>query len=342
LQVKRDKYVKFKPERNQRNPMKTRITRYNQYSTHLVKKFGEKVYKLPVNLPGTCPNRDGRVGWGGCIFCDEEGSGFDCLPNTYGVKEQIARNKAFFQKRFKAKKFIIYFQAFTNTYLPLNRFKDNINQAADEDGVVGISVATRPDCVNDRYLDFLFALQEEKKLDINIELGLQTVNYHTLMKINRGHTLAEFIDAVLRIKKYGFETCAHLILNLPWDTCGDAVENARILSALGVEYVKLHSLYIVKGTPLGDLYERGDLEIIPLQEYIERVCSFLAYLDPAVVIQRLVGKGPRESLLFSNWGVSWWLVKQGIEDYLEKHDIHQGKKFDYLNGKAVQDYIKVE
>src|SRR5690606_38912949 len=139
----------------------------------------------------------------------------------------------------------------------------------------------RPDCVNDRYLDFLSELNEEKKFDINIELGLQTVNYHTLAKINRGHGLAEFIDAVLRIKKHGFETCAHLILNLPWDTCEDAVENARILSALGVEYVKLHSLYVVKGTPLGDLYERGEIEIISMKEYVERVCTFLTYLDPA-------------------------------------------------------------
>ncbi|MDD4402885.1 MAG: TIGR01212 family radical SAM protein, partial [Desulfitobacteriaceae bacterium] len=137
--------------------MKT--TRYNQYSTHLVKKFGEKVYKIPVNLPGTCPNRDGRVGWGGCIFCDEEGSGFDCLPNSLGVKEQIAENRGFFLKRFNARKFIIYFQAFTNTYLPLDRFKNNILQAVDEDGVVGISVSTRPDCVNDRYLDFLSDLK---------------------------------------------------------------------------------------------------------------------------------------------------------------------------------------
>lgn len=319
--------------------MKT--TRYNQYSTHLVKKFGEKVYKIPVNLPGTCPNRDGRVGWGGCIFCDEEGSGFDCLPNRLGVKEQIAENRGFFLKRFNAKKFIVYFQAFTNTYLPLDRFKNNILQAVDEDGVVGISVSTRPDCVNDHYLDFLSDLKEEKKLDINIELGLQTVNYHTLAKLNRGHALAEFIDAVLRIKKRGFETCVHLILNLPWDVREDAVENARVLSALGVEYVKLHSLYVVKGTPLGDMYERGEFEIIPMNQYVERVGSFLEYLDPAVVIQRLVGKGPRESLLFSNWGVSWWLIKQGIEEYLEKHDIFQGKKFDYLNGKAVKGFIKI-
>lgn len=314
-----------------------KASRYNQYSDHLVKKFGDKVHKLPVNLPGTCPNRDGRVGWGGCIFCDEEGSGFECLPNTLPVREQVREARGFFKRRFKAKKFIIYFQAFTNTYLPFKQFRENVLAAVSEgEDVVGLSISTRPDCVNDRYLDFLREVKEEKKLDINIELGLQTVNYHTLARVNRGHTLAEFIDAVLRIKARGFETCTHLILNLPWDGPADAVENAKVVSALGVEYVKLHSLYVVKGTVLGDMYERGEFGVITLEEYVERVAAFLEHLDPAVVIQRLVGKGPKESLLFCNWGVSWWQVKQKIEEYLDRQDIYQGKRFDYLNGKAVQ------
>jgi len=310
--------------------------RYNQYSEHLVKKFGEKVYKLPVNLPGTCPNRDGRSGVGGCVFCDEKGSGFDCLPETLSIKRQLEENKVFFRKRFNAQKYIVYFQAFTNTYLPLDRFRANILEAVEVDDLVGISVSTRPDCVNDHYLDFLQGVREDKKLDINIELGLQTVNYHTLSRINRGHSLAEFIDAVLRIKKRGFETCAHLILNLPWDDSSDAVENAKILSALGIEYVKLHSLYVVRGTPLGDMYQRGEIEITTLDDYVARVVEFLEYLDPGIVVQRLVGKGPRAQLLFSNWGISWWLVKQRIEDCLVRLDTFQGKKFDYLNGSAVR------
>jgi radical SAM protein (TIGR01212 family) len=309
---------------------------YNRYSEHLVGKFGEKVYKLPVNLPGTCPNRDGTLGLGGCIFCDNKGSGFDCLPNTASVRAQMEENKVFFRKRFNAKKFIVYFQAFSNTYLPLERFKENILEAVGVDDLVGISVSTRPDCINDRCLDFLSEVKQQQNLEINIELGLQTVNYHTLERINRGHTLAEFIDAVLRIKKHGFETCAHLILNLPWDDMLDVRENARLLSALGIEYVKLHSLYVVRGTALGDMYERGETEIIPLADYIERVAEFLDNLDPSMVIQRLVGKGPRADLLFSNWGLSWWLVKQRIEDYLVQNGIYQGRKFDYLNGKAVK------
>ncbi|MFZ3170422.1 MAG: TIGR01212 family radical SAM protein [Carboxydocellales bacterium] len=310
--------------------------RYKQYSTHLIDKFGEKVYKLPVNLPGTCPNRDGKVGIGGCIFCDEEGAGFECLPNSLSVQQQINENKAFFKQRFNAHKFISYFQAFSNTYLPFEQFRANILAAVEDEDIVGVSISTRPDCISDEYLAFLAELRRERHLVINIELGLQTVNYHSLVKINRGHTLAEFVDAVLRIKRYGFEICTHLILNLPWDETLDVIENAKLLSALGIDYVKLHSLYIVKETPLGEMYARGEFELITLEEYIERVVNFLEYLAPNIVIQRIVGKGPQGNLLFCNWNTSWWKIKHSIENKLVELDTWQGKKFNYLNGKALQ------
>ncbi|MCL6610991.1 MAG: TIGR01212 family radical SAM protein [Peptococcaceae bacterium] len=308
--------------------------RYNAYSKYLAGKFGGKVYKLPVNLPGTCPNRDGVLARGGCIFCDEAGSGFQCLPNTMSVKRQIDENREFYKKRFGAEKFIVYFQAFTNTYLPLSLFREYMTGACAGD-VVGISVSTRPDCVNDRYLDFLQGLKEDRGLQIDIELGLQTVNYHTLRKINRGHTLAEFVDAVIRAHRRGLEVCVHLILNLPWDGGPDVVENAKLISALGVRYVKLHSLYVVEGTVLGDLFKSGQIEIMPLESYVDSVVVFLEHLDPRIVVQRLVGKGPREKVIFSNWGVSWWKVKQMIEQALERRDTWQGRKFDYLNGPAL-------
>ncbi|MCG8401954.1 MAG: TIGR01212 family radical SAM protein [Firmicutes bacterium] len=310
--------------------------RYNIYSKHLIEKFGHKVYKLPVNLPGTCPNRDGILGHGGCIFCDEEGSGFDALPNNITVREQLRQNKSYFQRRFNARKFIAYFQAFTNTYLPLEQFRNNMATAAQEEDIVGISVSTRPDCISDRYLDVLSGAAEKHALDINIELGLQTVNYRTLQIINRGHTLAEFLDAVHRVHRRGFEICVHLILNLPWDDMDDVIENAKVLSALGVRYVKLHSLYVVSGTPLGDMYRRGEFTIVPLEDYVRRIITFLEYLDPSIVIQRLVGKGPREKVLFCNWDVSWWKIKTELERLLEEENTWQGKKYDYLNGKALK------
>jgi len=315
--------------------MRTSISRYNIYSRHLINKFGQKVYKLPVNLPGSCPNRDGTLGYGGCIFCDEQGSGFDALPNNLSVTEQLRQNKEYFRRWFNANKYIAYFQSFTNTYLPLEQFAANINCAATEENIVGISVSTRPDCISEEYLDILCKAQAEKNMDINIELGLQTVNYHTLRKINRGHTLAEFIDAVLRIHRRQFEICTHLILNLPWDNMDDVIENAKLISALGIRYVKLHSLYIVRGTELGNMYERGKLDLITLEQYVRRVISFLEYLDPDIVIQRLVGKGPQNKVLFCNWDTSWWKIKQELERLLEVEDTWQGKKFNYLNGKAL-------
>lgn len=314
--------------------------RYNTYSEHLVKKFGHKVYKLPVNLPGTCPNRDGTLGRGGCIFCDEEGSGFDALPNSLSVREQLGRNREYFRRRFGADKFIAYFQAFTNTYLPPDQFAANIDAAAEEEDIVGISVSTRPDCISEQYLDILAGTAKKRSLDINIELGLQTVNYHTLKKINRGHTLAEFLDTVQRVHRRRFEICVHLILNLPWDDRDDVIENAKVLSAMGVRYVKLHSLYVVQGTALGDMYQRGEFQIISLQEYVRRIITFLEHLDPDVVIQRLVGKGPQEKVIFCNWDASWWKVKTELERLMEEDGTWQGKKFDYLGGKALRQFNK--
>lgn len=310
--------------------------RYREYSEYLKEKYGAKVYKLPVNLPGTCPNRDGTVGSGGCIFCDEEGAGFECLPNTMNIGEQIKQNKGFFRKRFNGDKFFVYFQAFTNTYCDLAAFRENIRAATEDKDVIGVSVSTRPDCINDEYLDFLQEVKTEKGLEVNIELGLQTVNYHTLRRINRGHSLAEFIDAVQRIKQKSLQTVVHLILNLPWDDQTDAVESAKICSALGVEFVKLHSLYIVKDTPLGKMYENGEFQLISLGEYIARVVLFLEYLAPSIVIQRLVGKGPQGNLHFCNWSTSWWKIKQRIDEVMAQQDTWQGRKCDYLNGAALR------
>lgn len=308
--------------------------RYKVYSAYLQEKYGEKVYKVPVNLPGTCPNRDGTISVGGCIFCDEEGSGFECLPNTLSIQEQIRKNQDFFRKRFGAEKFIVYFQAFTNTYKPFEEFKKEIKTAVNEQDIVGLSISTRPDCIDDRYLDFLYEIKNDHGLAIDIELGLQTVNYHTLKKINRGHTLAEFIDAVIRAKKRQISICAHIILNLPWDDQDDVIENAKIMSVLNIDFVKLHSLYVVEETVLGEMYQNKEFEMNSLDEYVDRVVTFLEYLNPNIVIQRLVGKGPKGKLLFSNWDTSWWKIKEMIETRLEELDTYQGKKFNYLKGRC--------
>lgn len=307
---------------------------YKVYSKYLIDEYGEKVYKLPINIPTTCPNRDGCVGTGGCIFCGEEGAGFENLKNTISVRNQIIKNMEYIKKRYKAKKFIAYFQNFTNTYMDVNKFKNYIYEALVDD-IVEISISTRPDCINDEILEFLNEIKS-RNINITIELGLQTVNYHTLKKINRGHTLAEFIDSVLRIKKYEFNVCTHLILNLPWDNKDDVVENAKLLSALEIDYVKLHSLYIVEGTVLADMYLADKIKIISKDEYIDRVITFLEYLNPNVVIQRLIGRAPEDRTLFVNWNTSWWKIKDEIINKMIMLNTKQGNKFNYLNGKALK------
>lgn len=313
--------------------------RYRVYSEYLKKRYGEKVYKLPVSLPVTCPNRDGTCGKNGCVFCGEIGAGYENLPASMTVSMQLAANKAHIAPKYKANKFIPYFQNFSNTYLPVDKLRDHLLEACQED-IVAIALATRPDCISDAYLDMLAALRDEKGVDIAIELGLQTVNYHSLQRINRGHTLAEFIDAVLRLKRYNIETCAHLILNLPWDDMTDVIENAKIISALGVEQVKLHALYIVKGTVMAEWYEQGQISIISKEEYMERVITFLEYLQPDIAIQRIIGRAPETNTLFTNWQTGWWKIKEGIEQLMDERDTYQGRLCNYLNGRAVQKFLQ--
>ena len=169
---------------------------------------------------------------------------------------------------------------------------------------------------------------------------MQTVNYHTLDKLNRGHGLAEFIDAVLIAREYQVETGVHLILNLPGDDLLDVKENARILSVLGVDNVKLHALYIREDTELGRLYQEGSVDLIPLNEYIERVITFLEYLSPEIAVQRLLGRAPEEKTLFANWDHSWWKIQEMILREMEKRGSYQGKKYDYAGGKALKRFME--
>lgn len=313
--------------------------RYKTYSEFLKEKYGERIYKLPVNLPITCPNRDGNCSYGGCIFCGEIGAAFENLPPTMPVAQQIKENMEFIGKKYKAKKYIAYFQNFTNTYMPLDVFKRNILDALC-DNIVGVSISTRPDCIREEYMQFLKEISQQYSVDITIELGLQTVNYKTLKKINRGHTLAEFIDAVNVIHKYGFSVCSHLILNLPWDDYEDVIECAKILSALKVEQVKLHSLYIVKNTPMAEMYLNNEFNMGDYMDYVERVILFLEYLSSETVIQRVIGRAKEEHTVFANYGTSWWKIKDTIDEEMEKRNTYQGRLCNYLNGRALSKFFE--
>ena len=307
---------------------------YRKYSDYLKEKYGEKIYKLPINLPITCPN---RIHGTGCTFCADVGTGFEAMSNTVSVSEQLNHTKELITRKYKAKKFIAYFQNYTNTYMPLEQFKAYIREAASCEDIVEISISTRPDCIREDYLTFLKEIKQESHIDINIELGLQSANYHTLDFIQRGHGLAEYIDAVLRIKKYGFSICTHIILNLPGDTMRDSIETAKILSALQIDIVKLHSLYIAKNTKLSEQYKDGTITLCSKEEYIQRLITFLEYLSPEIVVERLFSRVPAEDAEFSNWSTSWWKLQDEVLETMEQQGAYQGKNYTYCNGSALKE-----
>lgn len=305
---------------------------YYPYSEYLVKKYGEKVYKLPINLPITCPN---RIYSSGCSFCSEKGTGFESLNNTKSVTKQLSENKGYISKRYKAKKFIAYFQNYTNTFMPLADFEKYMTEASLLEDVLELAISTRPDCINNDYLTILQKVEKKYNKQISIELGLQTVNYHTLDKINRGHGLAEFIDAVLQIHSYGFEICTHVILNLPYDNNRDVLEMAKIISALPIQAVKVHSLYIPKNTVLSKEYEEGNIKLCSKDEYIEKLIIFIEHLRPNIVVERLFSRIPDEDSSFSNWGNSWWKLQDEFIAQMKEKNSYQGIAFHYLNGAAL-------
>lgn len=306
---------------------------YRVYSSYLKEKYGVKVYKLPVNLPVTCPNKENGSG---CSFCSDSGTGFEAMSQSVSVTTQLEATREKIEKRYGAHKFIAYFQNYTNTYLPIKQFEQYVNEAAKVKDIVEISVSTRPDCIHEAYLRVLEKVKKSSSINITIELGLQTANYHTLSKLFRGHGLAEFLGAVQLISNYGFEICVHIIPNLPYDTMEDVVETAKIISVLPVSQVKLHSLYIAKGTIMAEQYENGELEICSKQEYFERLAHFLMYLRKDMVIERLFSRIPEQDSLFSNWGESWWKCQDEFLQYMKEHDFYQGK-LHYKTGQLLID-----
>ena len=292
---------------------------YRKYSDFLREKFGEKVYKLPVKLDLTCPNRDGTCGFGGCIFCGEEGGSFE--NNNGSVREQLLQNKEHIKKKYKANKYIAYFQNFTNTYMEFDDFKKVIEESLIED-VVGVSISTRPDYLPQRHLDYLEELSKE--YFVTVEIGLQTPNYHSLKKLNRGHGLSEFIDAVLKLKKRNINVCTHIIIGLPWDYNLDIVECAKILNVLDIDEVKIHALYILKDTALGDMYEKEEIKPISLKDYENKVILFLRNLKDDIIVERIIGRAPYENSLFCNWNTSWWKIRDEIVMKMQENGYTQG------------------
>ncbi|MFO3716273.1 TIGR01212 family radical SAM protein [Anaerococcus cruorum] len=308
---------------------------YYSISEYYKDTYGEKVYKLPIKLSLTCPNRDGAACYGGCIFCSESGGSFENLPSYLTVEEQLEENKSYIGSRYKAKKFIAYFQNFTNTYMSLDEFKEII-KACNKDYIVAVSISTRSDSVTEDKLIFLNEWSKETGKDIIFELGLQTANYKTLEILNRGEDLADFIYACNLINKYNFRICTHVILSLPWDDIKDVRQTAKIINALGVKEVKVHSLFVIKDTKLYQMYKNNEFTMPSKQEYEENVIEFLRLIKKDVAVQRLVGRAPQEETAFCNWDTSWWAIRDEIVEIMNNNGFVQGDKSE----RIIYDKIK--
>jgi len=298
--------------------------RYNQFSSYLKQKFGVKVYKITLDAGFSCPNRDGTISSGGCIFCDGSGSFSRAHSNTLSIEEQIETGIKNLSERFGAEKFMSYFQAYTNTYKHVSELEKIYNSALKNDKIVGISIGTRPDCVDDDKLNLIAGYT--KDYETWIEYGLQSVHDITLKKINRGHDFNCFLKAYEKSKSKGINVCVHVILGL-WETHDEMMQTAKTLARLEVDGVKLHMLCAVKDTQLAQMYNNGEVEFMTEDEYIETVCDFLEYLPEKTTIHRITGNGFKDDLIAPRWLGKKFNTLNKIDNEFIKRDTYQGYRY---------------
>ncbi len=295
---------------------------FNRYSDYIKKLYGERIQKITVDAGFTCPNRDGSKGTGGCIYCNNRsfapGHG---IPMT--VKEQVLFHMTKVAQRYNVDKYLVYFQAYSNTYDTLERLRNLYEEALSVPGVIGLSIGTRADCVDQAKLDYLGELS--KRYDITVEYGLESISNETLKLINRGHSYEEFCQAVEESHKRGIKTCAHVILGFPWEDKSLWIETAKELSRLKITFLKLHQLHIVKGTELARRYEEKPFKLFTQAEYLDMVIEFLEHLSPEMVIQRVVGEAHAQTLLAPNWNVRTHDFLEALEAEMKKRETYQGR-----------------
>ncbi|MEN6319235.1 MAG: TIGR01212 family radical SAM protein [Syntrophaceae bacterium] len=299
--------------------------RYYDLKSYWRNHFGCRVYKLPIDAGFTCPNRDGAVSTGGCIYCDGRGSRLRQAGELPSVTEQIRRGKEYYTTHRNAGKFIAYFQTFTNTYGPVEKLKELYDEALAEEDVIGLSVGTRPDCVAD---DVMHLIQDyAEHTHMWLELGLQSIHDKTLTYINRGHSAKDFTDAVQRASEKNIHICTHIIIGLPGETRDDMLETTKVLASLPIHGIKIHLLLALKGTKMGDLYQEGNISLLEKDDYVRIVCDILEILPPEMVIQRLTADGYRDIFLAPQWAVNKMDVLNSIDRELERRNTHQGISF---------------
>ncbi len=296
--------------------------RYNDLNSYFRSLFGCRVQKITVDAGLFCPNRDGSLSTGGCIYCNARGSGTGAFGRGLSITDQLLQGKSSLSRRYKAKKFIAYFQSFSNTYAPLQTLKKLYDEALAVEDIVGLAIGTRPDCVGEPVLGLL--QEYTSKYLIWIEYGLQSAKDKTLELINRGHDVQCFKDAVKSSLNRGIKICVHVILGLPGENRSDMMNTARTIADLGIDGIKLHLLYVVKGTRLETLYRQGEYTCLEQQEYVDLVCDFLERIPSGMIIQRLTGDPHPQELVAPQWALRKSETLTKIRDALEKRDSRQG------------------
>ncbi len=297
--------------------------RYQSLNYFLRRKFGQKVFKVCLDAGFSCPNRDGTLSNTGCLFCSARGSGDFAGRRGSSLEEQFAEVKAFMHKKWPQAEYIAYFQAFTNTYASPAVLRGIYGQALNLEGVVGLAIATRPDCLGEEVLDVLQEVMQKRYLWV--ELGLQSIHPKSAGRFNLGYSFDDFLDALSRLKDRDIECCAHLILGLPGESRDDMMASALKVAGLPLDGIKLHLLHVMKDTPLGCLYQQRPFDILSRDEYVEMVVDILEILPADMVIHRLTGDSPRHTLLEPQWSINKWEVLNLIDRRLAEKNTWQGK-----------------
>ena len=300
--------------------------RYYDFGSWIRKLFPFRVQKISVDAGFSCPNRDGRIGTGGCIYCDNRTFNPSYCDSRKSVRKQLEAGKAFFSRKYPDMKYLAYFQAYTNTYAPVSELAVLYEEALNVEDVVGLVIGTRPDCVSDELLDYLTELKRQKgDLFIMVEYGIESANDNTLRRINRGHDFACVIDAVERTHHRGLLTGGHVILGLPGESREESIRQAPLISALPLDVLKIHQMQIIRGTRLAQQYEEKPFHVYSVEEYVWLVAEYLRYLRPTLVLERFVSQSPPDLLLAPQWGMKNHEFTHQLDKYLEEKDIKQGE-----------------
>ena len=300
---------------------------YNEFPRFLKNYFPYKVQKISLNAGFTCPNRDGNKGFGGCTYCNNQTFNPEYCQKDASIPQQLEEGKQFFAHKYPDMKYLAYFQAYTNTYGELDRLKRMYEEALSVDGVVGLVIGTRPDCMPEDLLKYLSALNRQTFL--LVEYGIESTLNRTLLRINRGHTYEDTVSAVQRTVDAGILTGGHVILGFPGETCDDLVKQAGVLSQLPLSTLKLHQLQLIKGTRMAHEFAQSpeDFHLFQIDEYIDLVIDYIQHLRPDLVLERFVSQSPKELLIAPDWGVKNYEFNHRLQKRMRELSAYQGKKY---------------